>query len=67
MDDYNKKYQEWLNNPNFDEETKEELKSIEGNEEEIKDRFYKDLEFGTAGLKRSYRSWNKQNEQIYCW
>ena len=51
MDDYNKKYQEWLNNPNFDEETKEELKSIEGNEEEIKDRFYKELEFGTAGLR----------------
>ena len=51
MDDYNKKYQEWLNNPNFDDETKEELKSIEGNEEEIKDRFYKELEFGTAGLR----------------
>ena len=51
MDDYNKKYNEWLNDPNFDEETKNELKSIEGNEEEIKDRFYKDLEFGTAGLR----------------
>ena len=51
MDDYNKKYNEWLNNPDFDEETKAELKSIEGNEEEIKDRFYKDLEFGTAGLR----------------
>ena len=51
MDDYNKKYQEWLSNPCFDEETKNELKAIEGNEKEIEDRFYKDLEFGTAGLR----------------
>ena len=45
------KYQEWLNNPIFDEETKAELNSIKGNKEEIKDRFYKNLEFGTAGLR----------------
>jgi phosphoglucomutase len=45
------KYQEWLSNPYFDEMTKEELKSISGNEKEIKERFYKNLEFGTAGLR----------------
>ena len=45
------RYQEWLNNPLFDEETKKELEGIKGNTEEIKDRFYKDLEFGTAGLR----------------
>ena len=51
MEKYLVKYEEWLNNPFFDEETKNELKSIEKNEEEKKDRFYKDLEFGTAGLR----------------
>lgn len=44
-------YQQWLDNPYFDEETKAELKAIEGNEKEIEDRFYMDLEFGTAGLR----------------
>ncbi len=44
-------YQEWLVNPYFDEETKQELKAISDNENEIKERFYKDLEFGTAGLR----------------
>ena len=48
---YLEKYNEWLNNPIFDEETKKELKSIEGNEKEIEDRFYKELSFGTAGLR----------------
>ena len=48
---YLEKYNEWLNNPIFDEETKKELRSIEGNEKEIEDRFYKELEFGTAGLR----------------
>ena len=48
---YKEKYEEWCNNPLFDEKTKEELKSIAGNEAEIQDRFYKDLEFGTAGLR----------------
>ncbi|MDE6889234.1 MAG: phospho-sugar mutase [Eubacterium sp.] len=49
--DYKEMYQQWLDNPYFDEETKAELKSIEGNEKEIEDRFYMDLEFGTAGLR----------------
>ena len=51
MKNYEIKYNEWLNNPIFDKETKEELESIKGNEAEIEDRFYKDLEFGTAGLR----------------
>lgn len=49
--DYKKMYEDWCNNPYFDEATKEELKAIKDNEEEIKDRFYRDLEFGTAGLR----------------
>ena len=44
-------YKKWCQDPVFDEETKQELKKIEGNEEEIKDRFYRELEFGTAGLR----------------
>ena len=51
MKDYEIKYNEWLNNPLFDASTKQELESIKGNEIEIEDRFYKDLEFGTAGLR----------------
>ena len=51
MEKYQEKYEEWLNNPFFDEKVKEELLSIKDNEEEKKDRFYKDLEFGTAGLR----------------
>ena len=49
--DYIKKYQEWLQSDEIDEETKEALRKIEGNDEEIKDSFYKELEFGTAGLR----------------
>ena len=51
MNNYFEKYNEWLNDDCFDDETKKELESIRGNEEEIKDRFYKELEFGTAGLR----------------
>lgn len=46
-----KTYEEWLNNPYFDEGTKEELRKIKDDENEIKERFYKNLEFGTAGLR----------------
>ena len=49
--DYKKLYEDWLSNPYFDENTKAELKAIENDENEIKERFYKDLEFGTAGLR----------------
>ena len=48
---YKKKYQEWIQNPYFNEETKQELLKIQDNEKEIEDRFYKDLEFGTGGLR----------------
>ena len=51
MKDYMKIYQEWLANPYFDEKTKEELRAIANDENEIKERFYMDLEFGTAGLR----------------
>lgn len=44
-------YEAWLSNPYFDAETKRELESIRGQEQEIKERFYKDLEFGTGGLR----------------
>ncbi len=48
---YKENYESWLNNPYFDEDTRNELKGIAGNEKEIEDRFYMDLEFGTAGLR----------------
>ncbi len=49
--DYLKKYKEWLESTEIDEETKNDLRKIEGNDSEIKDSFYKELEFGTAGLR----------------
>lgn len=49
--DYIKKYEEWLESDEIDEETKESLRKIKDDDEEIKDSFYKDLEFGTAGLR----------------
>ena len=44
-------YNEWISNPYFDEETKAELLAIKDDDKEIQERFYKDLEFGTAGLR----------------
>lgn len=49
--DYREVYEQWIANPYFDEATKEELKNIADDENEIKERFYMDLEFGTAGLR----------------
>ena len=49
--DYLKEYQRWCTDEAFDEETKNELNAIKDNEKEIEDRFYKELEFGTAGLR----------------
>ena len=46
-----KVYEFWLTDSYFDEETKKELKSIAGDEKEIEERFYRDLEFGTGGLR----------------
>jgi len=48
---YLEKYHFWLENEHFSDEAKEELRALKGNEEEIKDRFYKDLQFGTGGLR----------------
>ena len=48
---YKAEYEKWCTDPYFDEVTKEELKAIANDEKEIEDRFYKTLEFGTAGLR----------------
>ncbi len=49
--DAKKRYEEWIENPYFDGATKFELKSIASDEKEIEERFYRDLEFGTGGLR----------------
>lgn len=49
--EYLNRFEEWLNDPYYDEETKSELYALKGNDKEIKERFYKDLEFGTGGLR----------------
>ena len=49
--DYKEIYESWLQNPYFDEKTKDELRAIADDENEIKERFYMDLQFGTAGLR----------------
>lgn len=49
--EYLEKYNQWLENKYFDDAIRQELKSLRGNKEEIKDRFYKELEFGTGGLR----------------
>ena len=48
---YLEEYKKWCESPEFDEETKRELLSIKNDEKEIEDRFYQELEFGTAGLR----------------
>lgn len=48
---YKEIYKEWLENPYFDEKTKDELRAIAGDEKEIEERFYRELDFGTAGLR----------------
>jgi len=49
--DYMKKYEYWLNSEAVDEKDKEELRNLAGNEKEIEDRFFKDLSFGTGGIR----------------
>ncbi|MEE0692412.1 MAG: phospho-sugar mutase [Lachnospiraceae bacterium] len=51
MENYRQAYEEWLSNPYFDEATKAELRAIADDENEVKERFYTELEFGTAGLR----------------
>ena len=48
---YTEEFQRWLSDPYFDQATKEELLSIRNNEKEVEDRFYRELEFGTGGLR----------------
>ena len=49
--DYMKQYNDWLTDSYFDEATKRELEAIKDDPKEIEDRFYKDLAFGTGGLR----------------
>lgn len=49
--DFRAEYEKWCTDPYFDEATRAELKALEGNDKEIEDRFYRTLEFGTAGLR----------------
>lgn len=49
--DYRKVYEKWLTDPSFSEEIRQELKALEGDEEKIQDRFYRQLSFGTGGLR----------------
>ena len=51
MSNYMETYKQWCTDPYFDADTKAELKKIEGDQAEIEDRFYKDLSFGTGGLR----------------
>lgn len=48
---YREEYQKWCESSEFDDKTKQELRTIQGDEKEIEDRFYQELEFGTAGLR----------------
>lgn len=63
--DYRKAYEEWLTNPCFDEATKAELRGIANDEKEIRERFYGELEFGTAGLRGIIGAGtNRMNEYV---
>ena len=63
--DYKTVYEQWISDPSFDEGTREELKAISGDEKEIKERFYTELEFGTAGLRGIIGAGtNRMNEYV---
>ena len=49
--DFIKKYEYWLSSDSIDEKDKEELRSLKDNQKEIEDRFFKDLSFGTGGIR----------------
>ncbi|MGB5824627.1 MAG: phospho-sugar mutase [Proteocatella sp.] len=62
---YEEQYQKWLDSTIIDEASKNELRAIENNKEELEDRFYQDLEFGTAGLRgKMGAGTNRMNEYI---
>ena len=56
--DAKKRYEDWLENPYFDENTKNELRRIADDEKEIEERFYKELEFGTGSSALPCGKWN---------
>lgn len=63
--DYKQRYEMWLSSNVIDEKTKEELRKIANDENEIKERFYQELEFGTAGLRGKLGAGsNRMNEYI---
>ena len=63
--DSREKYQQWLDDPHIDAKTKEELQKIKDNPQEIEDRFYTELEFGTAGLRGVLGAGiNRMNEYV---
>ena len=65
--DAKKVYEEWLNDPAIDAETKAELEAVKGNDEEIEDRFFMELEFGTAGLRGVLGAGtNRMNKYVVC-
>ncbi len=65
--DYKKRYEEWLKADYFDSLTKKELEGIRDDEKEIEDRFYKDLHFGTAGLRGIIGAGtNRMNKYTIC-
>ena len=51
MEDFMKRYQQWCTDPCFDDKTKAELAAIADQPDEIRERFFQDLEFGTGGLR----------------
>lgn len=64
--DYREIYKDWLENPYFDEATKAELRGIADDEKEIEERFYMDLEFGTAGLRGVIGAGTNRMNSIQC-
>ncbi len=64
---YMDEYRFWLEDDYFDQNTKKELEAIGGNEAEIEDRFYKELEFGTGGLRGIIGAGrHKPYESLHC-
>ena len=62
---YREAYESWLNNPYFDEDTKQELRNIANDEKEIEDRFYMDSRVWYSRFERCYRRWNESYERLY--
>ena len=66
--DYRKEYEKWLASPALSEDERAELRALEGNDKEIKARFYGPLEFGTAGLRGTmYTGLHNMNRHVIRW